>query len=163
MKSKSAEDLIAFKKARAQARRTFRECKRNSFRNYVSKINNRTPMSKIWKMIKKLKGSETNTSVKHLDRADGSTAETEFDISNTLADTLSKNSSSKNYSPAFRTEKQKSERNPVNFSSANEEDYNLPFTMEELNLKLADLSNTASGPEEIRNEILKHLPNEILK
>ena len=39
--SKSVEDLILFKKARAQARRTIRDAKRNSFRKFVSEITNR--------------------------------------------------------------------------------------------------------------------------
>ena len=50
----SNENLKNFKIARAKSRRTIRESKRNSFKNYASKINNSTPISKVFKMIKKL-------------------------------------------------------------------------------------------------------------
>ena len=56
-KNPTFENITDFKIAQAQCRQTCRQAKRNSFKKYVSKINNKTPMSKIWKMIKKLKGT----------------------------------------------------------------------------------------------------------
>ena len=162
-KTHNAEDLRKFKIARAVARRTIRESKRTSFRKYVSKINNRTPMTKIWKIVKKLRGTHTNDCIKHVQKLDNTSAETELDISNTLAQTLEKNSSSEHYTPKFKSNKAKSENKPVNFSSSEHFDYNLPFSLKELKLRVSELSNTAPGPDQIHNEILKHLPDETLQ
>ena len=161
LNTKSIEDFIAFKKARAQARRTIKDAKRNSFRKYVSKINPQTPMHKVWKIVKKLKGTHTD-SIKHVRKPDGSMAETEQDIANCIASTLSQNSSSQNYNTEFTKHKETSEKTPLNFTSLNTENYNCPFTLHELVTAISDLSNTAPGPDNIHNEILKHLPNQTL-
>jgi len=159
--SRDEGDLVAFKIARAKARRTIRESKRSSFRNYVSKINNRTPMSKIWKMVNKLKGTD-KSSIKHVKCPDGSTAETEKGIAEAIAQTLAKNSSSEHYTSKFQKHKAQAERKKVDFSSSEEESYNLPFSLSELKTCISDLSCTAPGPDKIHNEILKRLPDETL-
>ena len=43
IQTKSEEDLIAFKKCRAEARKVLRSSKRDWFQKYISKINNKTP------------------------------------------------------------------------------------------------------------------------
>ena len=39
---------------RAKARRTIKTSKRKSWRSYVSKINHKTPIKKVWDMIRKI-------------------------------------------------------------------------------------------------------------
>ena len=160
--SKTSEDLKQFKITRAQARRVIREAKRTSFKNYVSKINNNTPMHKVWKMVKKLKGTHRDT-IKHTLKPDNSFAETEKTVANSIAFSLSENSSTENYNDKFKKNKISSEKTPVDFSSSNEESYNCSFSLEELKSCLSELSNTTPGPDQIHNEILKHLPDETLK
>ena len=63
---------------------------------------------------------------------DGQTITNIKQISNALVDTLSSNSSSTNYSNAFQNHKLQQEQIPLNFESDNIEDYNLPFTLKEL-------------------------------
>ena len=150
-------DMQLFKIARARARRAVREAKQNSFKHYVSKITPETPMSKVWKMVKKLKGNYS-CPTHHVSRPDGSLAETELDIANTIADTLSENSSSQNYNTNFQREKQKTEQNTLNFSTDTDEIYNHPFDIAELKTAISELNNSAEGPDEIHNEIVRHLP-----
>ena len=46
--------------ARAKARRTVKSKRKEYWRNFVSKLNNRTPISKVWNMINKIRGKGSN-------------------------------------------------------------------------------------------------------
>ena len=100
-------------------------------------------------------------SVNHLN-VDNNTLTTVPDIANSLASTISYNSSS-NFSPdAFRTVRQRQEKKRLNFKSSNLESYNEKFTISELRESLKKARDTAAGPDEIHYQILKHLPLETL-
>ena len=47
------DNLNEVKVFRANARRTIKISKRKSWRSYVSKINHKTPIKKVWDMIRK--------------------------------------------------------------------------------------------------------------
>lgn len=158
-KNGTYENIRDFKIAQAQSRKTCREAKKNSFRSYISKINNKTPMSKIWKIIKKMKGTYKE-SVKHIEKSDGNFAETAKDVANEIGNAFSKNSSPSNYNKTFLKNKSVEEKKRLDFSSNLEEVYNKDFSMDELKACIADLSLTAPGPDEIHNSLLQHLPHE---
>ena len=46
-------NIIQYKIERAKSRKICQQAKTDSFKNYVSKINRNTPMTKIWSMVKK--------------------------------------------------------------------------------------------------------------
>ena len=48
------ENLNNVKNQRAKARRTIRSSKRNTWKSYVSKLNYKTPITKVWKMVRKI-------------------------------------------------------------------------------------------------------------
>ena len=154
--------MTLFKIARAKARRTVREQKRKSFRDFVSSIGNQTPLSKVWKSIRNLKGSGTDRSAHHLNRPDGSVAETKQDIADELAGRLSHNSSSTHYSTQFLRAKQRAETTNLNFTSTNAEHYNTTFTLDELEHSLSSCNKSAPGPDDISYDIISHLPRECL-
>ena len=52
----TAENLTTFQIKRAMARRVIKEKRRQCWRQFVSSINNRTPLSKVWRLIRRLKG-----------------------------------------------------------------------------------------------------------
>ena len=104
----------------------------------ISKINYNTPMSKIWKMIKKLKGNNKE-SIKHITKENGTIAETEKEIANEIAKTLSDKSSNRNYNDKFATIKNNEEKQKIDFSSTNEESYNQIFTINEIKTCLSEL------------------------
>ena len=157
-KHPTTEKLNIYKIEHARARRVFRESMKNTWRNYVSKLNDRTPIKKTWDMIRKITGKGQSNGIKQIVK-DGQTITNIKQISNTLGDTLSSNSSSTNYSNAFQTHKLQQEQVPLNFESDNIEDYNLPFTLKELQDSLNKAHDTSVGPDDIHYQILKHMPD----
>jgi hypothetical protein len=47
---------LKFNLVLAKARRTLKQNRRTSWRNFVSKLNYHTPMNKVWNMVQKIKG-----------------------------------------------------------------------------------------------------------
>ena len=103
-KHHTTEKLNIYKIKHARARRVFRESMKNTWTNYVSKLNDRTPIKKTWDMIRKITGKGQSNGITQIVK-DGQTITNIKQISNTLGDTLSSNSSSKNYSNAFQNHK----------------------------------------------------------
>ena len=60
------ENLTKFKIARAKARRTIKQSKRTSWRQYVSRLNSRSSVKKTWEMIRKINGKTSCQNVCHL-------------------------------------------------------------------------------------------------
>ena len=57
------DDIKVF---RAKAHRTIKLSKRKSWRSYVSKISHKTPIKKVWDMIRKISGKNKSPSYTHL-------------------------------------------------------------------------------------------------
>ena len=93
-------------------------------------------MSKVWNMIRRIKGKSTN-SIEHLNCA------------NALAKSMSKVTSDANYDPNFKSFKTKQEQHKINFTSDNREDYNELFSLDELLTSLNKAKDTAVGPDDI--------------
>ena len=85
-----------------------------------------------------------------------------MDIANRLAQEISKNSSSNNYRTKFQKYQVKAEKEHLDFDTDNSENYNVPFTIRELCDALKKSHDTATGPDEIRYQLLKHLPRDSL-
>ena len=63
--------------------------KRKSWRSYVSKINHKTPIKKVWDMIRKISGKNKSTSYTHLNlEGTDSKAPPKTDIADTLGETF---------------------------------------------------------------------------
>jgi len=97
---------------RAKARRTIRICKRNSWQSYVSRLNSQTPMKKIWNMVRRISGKPTPMTTSHL-KVNGATIEQPNEIANSIASTLSYNSSTNHYTDRFRRYKAHQEKRPI--------------------------------------------------
>ena len=95
------QNLENFRVFRAKARRTIRESKRKFWKQYVSRLNSRTSIKKVWDMVRKIQGKGKSTSVNHI-KKNNDNITSKKDIANTLADSFSKNSSSENYTSKFR-------------------------------------------------------------
>ena len=54
------------------------------------------------------------------------------------------------------------EKRRLDFSSKNEEEYNLPFSMTELRQSLQKANNSATGLDQVHYQLLTHLPNSAL-
>ena len=84
-------------------------------------------------------------------------------VSDLLASTIEKNSSSNTKSQAFLKLKNQKEKHPCNFSSDNTEDFNRLFNLNELKTALLNCNDSAPGHDGIHYQLLKHLPESCLK
>ena len=147
------ENLVKFKIERAKARRTIKQSKRVSWRQYVS----RSFVKKTWDMIRKINGKNSSLNVGHLNVGDDVLA-SKADIADVLADTFAEKSSSSNYLASFQKLKNTKEKTKINFKSNNSEQYNKDFTIKELKKALKKCHDTAVGCDDIHYQFLKHLP-----
>ena len=156
------ENLKDVKVNRAKARRTIKAAKRKTWKSYVSKLNYKTPVKKVWDMVRKITGKSKSPTYTHLNTCRETKATNKEDIANTLGETFLRNSSSQNYSEKFQHIKKHQENNKINFKSLNDEDYNNPFKLSELIEAIKISNDTATGPDEIHYQMLKHLPENAL-
>ena len=119
------------KTAYAKARRTIRQANRQSWRDYVSRLNTRMSVKKTWDIVRKISDEFSTPPVKYLDMDQGKASSTK-DKADALCATFAKNSSSDKCTEKFKCFKEQTERKIYNFTSSNNEDWNLPFTMDEL-------------------------------
>ena len=131
------ENLNNVRLFRAKARRTIKSAKRKSWRTYVSKLNYKTPIKKVWDMVRKISGKSKSASYKHLNT----------NFNNTEAKATSR--STKNFN--------------LNFKSSNTEEYNNSFNLVELKEVINKSHDTATGPDEVHYQMLKHLPSKSLQ
>ena len=83
---------------------------------------------------------------------------TKKDIADTIGDAFSTNSANRNYSEGFQKYQKQQEKIKLNFKSSNNEEYNNPFNLDELKDAINKSHDTATGPDEVHYQILKHLP-----
>jgi ribonuclease HI len=150
-------NLKAYKIQRAKTRQIIRAAKKASWQTYVSQLNSQTPSKKVWDMVRAISGKTTNTVVKHLTHNNTLITDVE-QITNTLADVFASNSCTQHYTHKFQQYKTNAEKRTINFKSDNLEDYNIPFSMAELQESLDTAKNTSPGPDEVHYELLRHLP-----
>ena len=161
------DNLNTYRVFRAKARRTIKSSKRKTWRTYVSNLNYKTPIKKVWDMVRKISGKSKAASHQHLTSNFNGGAETKAttkkDIADTLGDAFSKNSSNSNYPKEFQNYQKYQEKIKLNFKSSNNEEYNNPFNLDELKDAINKSHDTATGPDEIHYQMLKHLPPKSLK
>ena len=113
-KESLTRNLNSFKLLRAKARKTIKKAKKISWQNYVNKLNSSNETNTVWKMIHKISGKNQSTPLKHLIK-DNTQVTNIKDIANTLAETFSPNSSSKNSNTEFHKYKDKKAKTKVQF------------------------------------------------
>ena len=152
---------IAYNKAKAQAKRIFKKAKKDSWRQYVSGLNSGTPATKVWKAMRKIKGKGNSAPVHHLN-VNGQLVTDGKEIADNLADSIQKCSSEQNYSAEFKRTKRREESTILDFSSDNQEEYNLPFSFHEMKQALSKTGDTATGIDNIHYQFFKHMPDSCL-
>ena len=160
------ENLNTYRNSRAKARRTIKSAKRKSWRTYVSNLNYKTPTKKVWDMVRKISGKSKSATYHHLNynfNNANETASTKQDIADTLASQFCSNSSTSHYSEEFQKYKKEQEKTKLNFKSSNNEEYNSPFNLDELKDAISKAHDTATGPDEVHYQMLKHLPPKSLQ
>ena len=150
------------KLARPKARRTIKDAKRTSWQQYVNKLNSRTPIKKIWHMIRKVSGKNKKSECVHIKSSDGNVLLNKGYFQ-CIRWKLSKKFFQFNYSQQFQDIKVEKERENLNFQSQNKEKYNLPFKLSELKNSLDKSNDTTASPDDMHYQILKHLPSDALE
>ena len=115
-------------------------------------------------MIRKISGKNKSPSYTHLNMVGtDSKATSKTDIADTLGENFCHNSSSFKYSESFRKIKTEQEKVKLNFKSQNNEIYNKDFNLDELVEAIQLSHDSATGPDEIHYQMLKHLPENSLE
>ncbi|GFW95644.1 probable RNA-directed DNA polymerase from transposon X-element [Trichonephila clavipes] len=155
----TTDNLIAFKRAKAFARKIRRQSQRESWIQYVSSITSSTTSQQLWRKVKAANGLYRDFSIPMLET---STAlySSFFDVANLIGKTFASVSSSDSYSPAFQATKNRLERTPINFRCRQPLPYNCDFDIFELKKALSSAHNTSPGPDGVSYENLRHL-NEV--
>ncbi|KAG1682981.1 RNA-directed DNA polymerase from mobile element jockey [Nymphon striatum] len=154
----TSDNLSCYRQAAAAARRTIRQAKRESWRQYVSKLNSQSSIKSAWDRLRKIRGKGTSDAYKHLN-VGGTAITSQFGIANALGQSFCKNSSSENCTGSFRSYKNRTESYQLDFKTTNTEVYNQVFSLEELRRSLRASKDTAPGPDSIHYQMLKHLPD----
>jgi len=113
----TADYIEKFRIIRAKARCTIKTRKRESWCRCVSSINNRTSMKKVSTVIRKISGKYSSTKIHHLD-VNGDEVTDIPDISNSLGNTFSQDSSSQ-HCQKFDSYWHKAENNRSSLNSKN--------------------------------------------
>ena len=141
-----------------ETRKTIRNYKQSSWREYVSKLKSKTPMNKIWKMVRKISGKTSPQPIHLFSKNNSLQTSSVEETANIMGETFQRNSSSISHSDKFKKFKINAEKKPLHFSSDNSETYNLPFSMQELISSLDRVHDTSPGPDKVHYQMLKHLP-----
>ena len=108
---------------RAETRKTIRNYKKSSRREYVSKLESKTLMNKVWKMVRKISGKTSPQSIHLFSKNNSLQTSSVEETANIMGETFQRNSSSISHSDKFKKFKIHAEKKPLHFSSDNSETY----------------------------------------
>ncbi|XP_072394956.1 uncharacterized protein [Diabrotica undecimpunctata] len=132
----------------AKTQLIIKQAKKASWSKYVSEINTSTPVSEVWKKIRKISGLKYTPMISKL-KVDNRISTSPQEIANTLAESFMEMSLNSNYNDTFLERKIIIENTDL-FANDNLNDpLDLPFTFEELENALSELKNTSPGPDDI--------------
>ena len=158
-RQKNDVNFIDFKRASAVARKTIRKAQKESWRMYVSTINEQTPINSIWKKIHKIAGKYIPDKAIVLHQQGNIIADPK-EVAQSLATHFCSISEGKHLSKEFLTQKRIQEQVALDFSTDLHESYNDTFSMKELSSALSKCKSTAEGPDDIHYDMVKHLSKE---
>ena len=115
-------------------------------------------------MIRKISGNNNFPSYTQFNMVGtDSKVTSKTDIADTLEETFCHNLSSFNYSESFRKIKTEQEKVKLNFKSQNNEIHNNDYDLDEFFEAIQLSHDSATGPDEIHYQMLKHLPDTSLE
>lgn len=159
-KLSTIENLIVFKKARASARKIILKNKRNTWNTYTSTITRDEPISTVWRKVRGMSGYNPPNVINAVETEPGHIEDDQTNIAEVMANYFEMVSKTTNYDPKFlQINNQK--KITLDFDTQIALDYNLPFTLFELEESLAKSKDSAPGPDTISNDMLKNLTPEM--
>ena len=156
------ETLAEFRLKKAIAQKTLREEKREYWKDFCNKINRFTPLSQVWKQIRKINSMNTTITERIPPLLEENTNQWAFSDrskANLLAKKISSISSDENLPPSFTIRKERI-KEETNTRLQQQEACILdePFNMNELTNAIAQSKNTTPGQDGIWMVIISHLP-----
>ena len=153
---------MALRRARAAARRTLLDAKRASWREYVGRLNRRSPTSQVWSQIKQISGRFSARPLPVL-QIDGRYVLHPAQVADEIARKFAAGCGTANADPLFRRHRGRCGTSSVDFTTSEQLTYNQPFTLAELKSAVSGLPSVAEGPDEVHNDMLRHFPISVLK
>ncbi|GBN36259.1 hypothetical protein AVEN_233547-1 [Araneus ventricosus] len=157
----TTENLIAFKRARANARRIRRRSQRESWIRFLSSITSNTSSADLWTKVKAASGIYKEFTFPVINTGTGSYS-SPLDVANTIGESFADISSSSSYNPHFLAIKRRTEQIHLNFNTRRSLSYNCKFRMFELEKALSQTRVTSPGPDGITYNMLLHLDANLL-
>lgn len=147
----TSPNYVAYKREKAKARHIVKTKRKQCWTKYLETINSNTPIRSVWRKVNSVKGAfQTNIPTIKQDQQIITEAP---QVAEAFVDHFSSISNSLPPDPIPNS--QTSSRDP------NLNPYNRPFSLWELTSAIAELKSSAPGPDEIHNEMIKHLPNQM--
>ena len=125
-------NLQKYQQARTKARNIIKKAKKETRRNYISELNNKTAMNKTWEIIGKISGKKLQTTITYLNTPNGGKTTDKKEIANQIAVEFSQNFSLNHCSTKFKKYRNIADKKKFNFTSNNKENYNSSFSITEL-------------------------------
>ena len=161
-RNSNTANMIAFKKARAFARRTIKDAKRTSWQNYISELNRFTPISEVWSRIKRIAGRSCSAPLPVL-KVGGRDILHPAEVAEEIGRALCERSCANQSDTRFMRYRSQCEAVGVDFRTSEQFSYNDPFTLPELKFAISSLRCVAEGPDAVHNVMLRHLPQTALE
>lgn len=156
-RTKSQDDCIAYRQAKALAQRTIRQSEKDSWRNYCSTLEKDTKLTKVWNMIKSMSGIRTNRQISNIKEGDV-THVRNLDKANALARGFANISSDQNFEPEFLAKKATFEKAPDIMDVA-DSPLNDKIEMHEFAAAIGQCKRqSAPGEDMITYDMIKKLP-----
>ena len=143
----------------AVAQRVFQRVKRKSWKDFIEGIDGSESTKDMWRKIGLLTNKYKSKDVTAL-RVEGRVIDDCEEMANCIAASMEKVSSEAACSEEFLRHKNIVEKKRINFSSNQDQDYNVPITRQELDTELKSLKDSAPGPDEVHNKMLQNLSEE---
>ncbi len=160
-RNSTPQNLDSYKKAKAHAKRTIIQAKKENWRKFCSSITSDTHTTKIWSNINCINRTKTRNSIPVLKKDQNNLAVTDLDKANMLASSFAQVSSDDNYNDSFRDRKQKMESDYNHLEGKNFV-LDEPFSMKELEAAITKANCTTPGKDGISMRLIKKFSPHVL-
>ena len=153
---------IEYRKAKAAARRVIREAQVASWRELISVFNHRTPLAKLWDILRKFnhKGRVSRPFPVLLEN--NVVIDEPMDVANTFGQFFAQLSARTTLLADFVQREQMLMNTMPDFDSNNDETYNKDFTLQELSEAIHRSGSTSVGPDKLHYDFFKHMNDDQL-
>ena len=147
---------IAYNRRKAQARYQFNKSRKQSYRDFISSINQRTSLHQIWKRVAKISKKFTSHPTPRISIGNDNYTNQPEEVAEILAQHFASVASDNNYSREFINYRNTQERKPINFSTNAHLIYNEPFSTKEFHHALMSTSESAPGQDLMTYSMIKN-------